>query len=174
VPEAITVAWDDAAVSAALQRARQKTGNLAPLLKSIGEDLVESTKRRFGTATGPDGAQWADNRPATIRRYLGLSQGNTTKDGALSARGEAVQGSKKPLTGESRMLKSQIFYRLNGNVLEVGSTVEYSAVQQFGAEKGSLGPNAPWGDIPPRPFLGISAADRAAIGQTVLEYLEMA
>ncbi len=169
----ITVSWDDAAVTAALARMRQKTDNLAPLLKGIGEDLVESTKQRFNTATDPDGAPWAANSPVTILRYLGLTQGNTRKDGALSKRGEAVQGSKKPLTGESRALKSQIFYRLKGNVLEVGSTVEYSAVQQFGAKKGSLGSQAPWGDIPARPFLGISAEDCRVIDRSILDYLNI-
>ena len=61
-----------------------------------------------------------------------------------------------------------------GNSLEVGSTVEYSAVQQFGAKKGSLGPNAPWGNIPARPFLGISAADSGAIDRSILDYLKIA
>jgi phage gpG-like protein len=173
MPNPITVSWDDAAVNAALARVRQKTDPLAPLLKIIGEDLVESTKRCFNTATDPNGTPWAANSPVTIRRYLGLKQGNTQQDGSLSKKGVAVQGRKKPLTGETEALKKEIFYRVVGNNLEVGSTVEYSAAQQFGAKKGSLSPHAPWGDIPARPFLGISAADSGAIDRSILDYLKI-
>lgn len=171
MPNAINVTFDDAAVVAALERLRSRSANLAPLLKGIGEDLVESTKRRFETGMSPDGTAWAPNSETTILRYLGALKGNFRKDGRLSKKGAARVGAKKPLTGETRKLGSQIDYRLVGNVLEVGSTMEYSAVQQFGARKGSLGRGAPWGDIPARPFLGLSAGDREIIERQILDYL---
>jgi phage gpG-like protein len=60
--------------------------------------------------------------------------------------------------------------------VEVGSSLEYAAVQQFGARQGQLGRTRrgapiPWGDIPPRPFLGLSAADRQEILGILAEHL---
>ncbi len=168
---AFTITVDDAQVLAALQRLRARTDNLAPVLKAIGEDLVESTKQRFGSSTAPDGTPWAPNSQVTISRYLGLSRGNFKKDGSLSKKGEARQSSKKPLTGETGALAGQIHYQVTGNVLEVGSSMEYAAMQQFGGKKADF-PNL-WGDIPARPFLGLSAGDIAGIEQTVLDYLNI-
>ena len=169
--QAIKIEFQDAEVKALLANLRTKTSNLSPLLKAIGEDLSDSTKRRFETGTGPDGRAWAPNTETTLLRYLGRTQGNFRKDGRLSKKGAARVGAKKPLTGESKALRTTIHYRVLGNTLEVGSPMEYSAVQQFGAKKGSLGKNAPWGDIPARPFIGISAEDRSGIEASVLDYL---
>ncbi len=166
-----TIAVEDEQVVAALQRLRARTDNLGPVLKAIGEDLVESTKQRFATGAGPDGTPWAANSAVTISRYLGLTKGNTKKDGSLSKKGAARLGAKKPLTGETSALGQQIHYQVSGNVLEVGSTMEYAAMQQFGGRKADF-PNL-WGDIPARPFLGLSAGDVADIEQTVSDYLDL-
>lgn len=167
-----TITVDDAEVLAALVRLRSRTSNLGPVLMAIGEDLVASTRQRFATATAPDGTPWAANSEVTISRYLGLTKGNYKKDGSLSKKGEARAASKKPLTGESKQLGQQIHYRVEGNVLEVGSAMEYAAMQQFGGTKAQF-PHL-WGDIPARPFLGISAADRATIEETISDYLGLA
>lgn len=166
-----TVNIDDAQVLAALGRLRRKTDNLGPVLMAIGEDLVDSTKRRFATATAPDGTPWAANSEVTISRYLGLSGANFKKDGSLSKKGEARRANKKPLTGETGALGQQIHYRVNGNVLEVGSSMEYAAMQQLGGRRADF-PNL-WGDIPARPFLGLSASDISDINQTVRDYLDL-
>lgn len=165
--------FDDEDVRRALEILRSKSNDLAPLLKNIGEKLVDSTRERFPTATAPDGSPWATNTETTILRYLGMTKGNFKKDGSLSKKGVAARGSKRPLTGKTEDLGTYISYQIVGNVLEVGSTTEYSAPQQYGARKGSLGPNAPWGDIPARPFLGISAADKSNIELSILDYLEI-
>lgn len=166
---AFTITVDDAEVLAALRRLRSRTDDLGPVLKAIGEDLVASTQQRFATATAPDGTPWAANSEVTISRYLGLSRANFKKDGSLSKKGEARSAGKKPLTGESGQLRQQIHYRVDGNVLEVGSSMEYAAMQQLGGKKAEF-PNL-WGDIPARPFLGLSAADRGDIEQTITDYL---
>ena len=166
---AFTITVDDARVMAYLGQLRAKSENMGPVLKSIGEDLVESTKQRFSTATAPDGTSWAANSAVTISRYLGLARGSHNKDGSLSKKGEARQAGKKPLTGETRALGSQIHYQVIGNTLEVGSSMEYAAMQQFGGTRSEF-PNL-WGEIPARPFLGLSASDISGINQTVLDYL---
>lgn len=166
-----SITVDDASVMAALARMRQRTDNLGPLLMAIGEDLVASTKQRFSTATAPDGTPWALNSEITISRYLGLSSANFKKDGSLSKKGEARLAGKKPLTGETGSLGQQIHYQINGNVLEVGSTMEYAAMQQFGGKRADF-PNL-WGDIPARPFLGLSEQDILAINEAVSDYLDI-
>jgi phage gpG-like protein len=54
--------------------------------------------------------------------------------------------------------------------------MEYAAVQQFGAVAGALGRNKrgspiPWGNIPARPFLGVSAQDKVEVLEILQEAL---
>ena len=156
---AFTITVDDEQVMAALRRLRQHTDNIAPALAKIGERLVENTQARFATSTAPDGTPWAANSPVTISRYLGLSTG---KQRATKAAG------KKPLVAGGS-LRDEIHFNVTGNVLEVGATMKYAAMQQSGGTKARF-PNL-WGDIPARPFLGISDKDRADIDQIVTDYL---
>ena len=64
----ITVELDIAPVIARLDQLLRTLGpgGLQAPLAEIGEDLVESTKQRFATSTGPDGSRWAPNSMATI------------------------------------------------------------------------------------------------------------
>ena len=163
------------------------------LLASIGEDLVESAKARFVTGTAPDGSRWLANARSTIERFVSEG-GNFDKAGKLNARGVAKVTGKKPLVGHTGMLASQIFYQVESGALVIGSSMPYARVQQQGAKQGEFGRviatnlkrfrqfdekdfrryagtkkghPLPWGDIPARPFLGISEADRAGILQVI-------
>ncbi|MFZ4702849.1 MAG: phage virion morphogenesis protein [Candidatus Methylumidiphilus sp.] len=135
---------------AALQRLAQKVEHIGPALREIGEDLTEATKKRFESSKSPDGDTWAANKPSTLAHKPGT----------------------RPLVGETggqAALSTSIDYQVNGDTLEVGSGLEYAAMQQFGGTKAQF-PNL-WGDIPARPYLGLSAEDAQAIGQTVADYL---
>ena len=130
------------------------------LFETIGEYLLVSTRGRFRTSTGPDGTAWAAKQRSTIA--------------AQEARGDTP--SAKPLIGPSRRLGNEIHYRATAQGVEIGSVLEYAAVQQFGAGRGQFGQTrrgagVPWGDIPARPFLGLSPADRAVSGEVVAAYL---
>jgi len=51
---------------------------------------------------------------------------------------------------------------------EIGTNRVYAPTHQFGAQKGEFGTSSrggpiPWGDIPARPYLGISPADESDI-----------
>lgn len=166
----ITVQVDSQPVVDALSQLLQRGQNLAPALKEIGEDLAESTKRRFATSTGPDGEKWAANSNVTILQYLGGFKGSYKKDGSLTKKGTARLGAKKPLIGESRALSTTITYRVEGNTLSVGSPMVYAAMQQFGGTKSSF--THLWGDIPARPFLGLSAEDERNILEILSSFLD--
>lgn len=173
----IKIEIDDKQVTQAITRLANAAGNPRPVLAKIGELLVDSTKRRFGTSTAPDGTRWAKNSDVTLLQYLGRYKSSFRKDGGLTQKGAARLGGKKPLIGETGSLSSQIFSKTEGSyTLLIGSTMEYAAAQQFGMKKGYAGANKrgspiPWGDIPARPFLGISNDDRQNILDEISDYL---
>lgn len=160
-------------VSSALSRLASATANPRPALLAIGESLLESTEKRFETSTGPDGVRWAPNSQAT---YLGIVRGlgksNFGKSGRLNKRGAERVSGKKPLIGASRSLSQQISYSVDAEGLHLGSPMEYAGMQQFGGTKSKF-PHL-WGDIPARPFLGVSDSDEAMIVDTVGDYLKNA
>ena len=168
----ITVEWNDAEIKKALHGLQNAVGDMQPALKVIGLKLVESTKARFGTSTAPDGTPWAPNRPATIAKYTHRVGRTKTKDGKLlSAKGEARWDSKKPLV-DTGTLESQISSEADSSGVLIFSTMEYAAMQQFGGSKAEF-PNL-WGDIPARPFLGVSVADEAMILEIIENQLKNA
>ncbi|HHN75459.1 MAG TPA: phage virion morphogenesis protein [Acidobacteria bacterium] len=153
----ITIEIDDHEIQAALRRLQRQIGDLTPAMQEIGEYLVQSTKDRFARAEDPEGNPWPALSPVTIER----------------------KGHDKPLVGESKRLSSEIFVRPDRDSVEVGSALEYAAVQQFGARKGEFGTDRhgrpiPWGDISKRPFIGLSNDDRAEILDIIEEYLARA
>lgn len=129
---------DDHQILDALQQLQRLVGDLRPALAEMGGDLVESTKRRFETTSAPDGSEWALNSVLSTLLY---------KEG------------DRPLTGETGLLMNTIHYAASSDLLEVGSPQEYAAMQQFGGTKAEF-PHL-WGDIPARPFLGVSDDDRS-------------
>ena len=150
----ITITLDDTEFSRWLQRTIGSLSNPTDALKEIGEVLTQSTKDRFGTKVGPDGSGWAANSPVTIAR----------------------KGHGSQLRGKSKALGDLIHYELDGTkAVEIGSNMEYAAVQQFGQPKGASGSwrgaPIPWGDIPPRPFVGVSQEDEDRITEIMADYL---
>ncbi len=129
-----------------LNKYKFTSGERLNLMNSLGLEIEEQTKERFiSTQTAPDGNPWADFADVT-RQYL-LKQG--------------LGNSAKLLNREGELLKS-----IEGQAGEwqviVGSALEYAATHQFGAKKGAFGKTSrnapiPWGDIPARPYLGLSS-----------------
>lgn len=126
-----------------------------PLLMEIGEDLSESTKERFRDGVAPDGTPWAPNSPVTVSIYQNMF---------------ASASGKRPLVGETRRLSNEISWQLEGDrAVLIGSPLPYAAMQQFGGTKGDW-PHL-WGDIPARPFLGVSDQDERTILDLMSTYL---
>jgi phage virion morphogenesis protein len=147
----ITVEIDSSRIQAELNRLLQRSGNLSPVLRAIGEKLTESTKKRFETYTGPDGVMWEANSDVTYERK--------------------ADRSGIPLTDHGTLGSKTITYDLEGtDALLIGSTSEYAAMMQLGGTKDEF-PHL-WGNIPARPFLGISAEDGDNILDALSKYLQ--
>lgn len=146
----------DQAVMAALTALQGRIEDMTPVLAAIGEDMTERIKKRFGTATGPDGVRWRPNAESTLMNYLQQRGGFSQKSGRITAKGQKLAMGKKPLQGESGDLARQIFPEASSHQLSVGSTMIYAAMQHFGGKKSEF-PNL-WGDVPARPFFPVTAA----------------
>jgi phage gpG-like protein len=140
--------------------------DLTPVWADIGEDLLASHQDRIARGLQPDGQPFAPRSPTTIKRYekLGLSYG-------------------APLN-QSGDMRLGLHYTTSPDALELGSGAIQAAVMHFGAKKGAFGSHQgkgfggttptvslPWGDIPARPFLGLSDEDQDAITAAVGEWL---
>ena len=152
----ITLTIDDAAVRQHLGQLIRALTDPRPALREIGEDMVRTTQERFqpGQKRAPDGTRWARNSDVTIAR----------------------KGRNNPLYQEGDLQRLIRYQLLGANVLEVGTNRKYAAVQQFGQPKGASGRTRrgapiPWGDIPARPFIGLSDQDADDAVRVLRSYL---
>lgn len=152
------VEWDDRKAVKALQRLQQNVGDISPALREIGDMLTESTKQRFVTKTGPSGQKWDDNTDVTMWTPKKLPGG-----------GYSIKGRNDPLVDHGTLMDTIHPQLVGNNILEVGTAMEHAAMQQFGGSKEEF--PFLWGDIPERPFFGISNEDEEAILGTIEDYL---
>lgn len=157
----IEIALDDAELRGALDRLVGALADPAPAMADIADLLFESTDQRFDTGLSPAGTPWAPRSPATLAAY--------------AAARPVKRPGPKPLT-VSRGLRESLFPFSGPDHAGVASSALYSAVHQFGAARGAFGSDRrarpiPWGDIPARPFLGVSEQDRQDILDAVAEWL---
>lgn len=159
------VTFNDSEVLGAFRRLEEAAVNPERLLRVIGTGLVASTERRFRSNEAPSGAAWAALNPAyaEIRR-------------------------SGPILVQSGALSRSITFRTGVGAVTIGSPLVYAAVHQFGARiepKTARALRFHLGDgmgglkrvdarsvlIPARPYLGISADDRATIVEDSLAFL---
>ena len=143
----IDISIDDSQVNNAIARLIQAGADLTPVLGDIGEHLLNTTRQRFDDEEAPDGSKWAPLSEVTKSRK------KRNVDKILTQRG---------------YLRGALNRQVTGNELLVGSPRIYASTHQFGAKKGAFGQTRrgaliPWGDIPARPFLGLSDDDRTEI-----------
>ncbi|MCU0826648.1 MAG: phage virion morphogenesis protein [Tabrizicola sp.] len=144
-------------ITPALERVWAALENPLPLMQHLGEYFVKSTIDRFPSGRAPDGSVWAPKSPVTI-----AAQGGR-RTNRLDTR---------PLFGPSGALSSTINYEAFPDRVEWGSPMVYAAMQQFGGSKSAF-PHL-WGDIPARPFLGVSAEDEVQVLDIIGDYLSEA
>jgi phage virion morphogenesis protein len=179
----LQITIDSKALDGAIEKLLDTMKDLTPVKKHIAEYLLESTRERIRSGgPAPDGAPWAPLSPA----YLLTKKGK----GTLQETGRLIGLLRWQIDGD-------------GNVA-VGSDRDYAAIHQMGgtihkkARDGSarlrrVGSNVrfakkshkkAWGvsfrvgaheiHIPARPYLGLSAADKAEVVEIAKEHLEAA
>ena len=137
----IQIDLDDAELRAGLKQLAARIGDLTPFFRDVGEDLLNSTRERFGTQTSPAGVPWEALSPAYRKRKRKNRDKILTLDGSL---------------------RGTLTYAIAPNELRIGSPLIYGATHQFGR---------PEAGIPARPFLGLSDADREAILDALRDWL---
>ena len=164
-----------------LARMDEAMGNTADLVARVGSYLMEATRGRFDSQSGPDGTVWQALQPRYQRRK------KQNKDKILTLRG---------------YLRSGIRYQVEGHdTVRVGTNAVQGAIHQFGgpiqkpartatvryrSEAGRIlfagrkhanatakQVNIPAHqvDMPARPYLGISAADDKEIREIISDWV---
>jgi len=154
----VSITVDDAEGRDRLNTLLSAAGDLQPVFRSIGEYLMQSTRQRFRDMRAPDGTPWAPLSPLYVKRK------KKNKDLILVLDG---------------YLRDSIHYEVEPDELRLGTNRVYAAAQQFGMPKGYAGKTKtgkpiPWGDIPARPFLGLSDDDRTEVLAIVERFLQRA
>ena len=140
-------------LDAALERLKGGLTDMSELTNEIGEFLAESHQRRITQSLGaPDGTAWAAKSPFA-----------KSKD-------------SRPLMNTGEMARN-INHQYGPDFVEVIATGVQVRTMHFGAAKGAFGETPggrpiPWGDIPARPFMGLSDSDRSGISDALIEWFE--
>lgn len=164
----INIKMDGAdAVREMLQGIAARMSNMSPIMRAIGDRVVEQTKRRFEAGgPAPDGTPWKTPKTPNRKRIRTLT----------------VSGH----------LRDSIRYQLLGNnAVAIGTNRVYAAIHQLGGKtaahiirprkgKALFWPGArhpvasvkhPGSVIPARPFLGLSEANSNEILGIISEYI---
>ena len=156
----ITIDLKDADVEGALNRAAHALTDMTPLMAAIGNLLVDQTEQRFKEDKSPEGVAWAPRSAHTLKAY----ERRAKKPGGQQSWGGVLH--------YSGQLSQNIFSSHGADFASVGSAEPYAAMMQFGGKKSTFA-NL-WGDIPARPFLGLSDANRTDLVDLIADYLTAA
>ncbi|MDI3260085.1 MAG: phage virion morphogenesis protein [Sinobacteraceae bacterium] len=133
----IKIDIDDRDVRDYLNRLAQSLANLRPVMADIGEEVMIQTKSRIESGgPAPDGFAWPPLSPEYARRKAQLGAGNMP---ILVLHGDLLRS---------------IHYEATDLEVEIGTDRVYGAAHQFGR---------PDIHLPPRPYLGLSASDKAKV-----------
>lgn len=154
----IRVTIDDAEVRQALNDAIAAGRDLSPAMRGVAEALRGGVQQAFIDQQAPDGAAWA-----------GLSE--VTQEARRKRR--TWPGDILRVTGR---LSDSVTVDSGPDFAAAGTNLVYAGTHQFGAAKGQFGATArgvpiPWGDIPARPFLGVSADTEVEIADVLRAHL---
>jgi phage virion morphogenesis protein len=165
MPEIIITMDGADVVREKLREISSRVSNLSPVLKMIGDRIVEQTKRRFEAGgPAPSGVPWAAPKTPNPKRVRTLT----------------VSGH----------LRDSIRFQLRGNdTVVVGTNKEYAAIHQLGGKtaahlimpRNKKALKTPYGifkkishpgsAIPARPYLGLSTENSDEIIGMINEYI---
>lgn len=150
----------DLLTESAFLRLEAAVGSMDDVMNDIGRVLVRSARDRILVSNqAPDGTPWKQSK-------------------------RAIQKGGKTLL-DKRRLHASITQEAHSDSVDWGSNMVYSAVHQLGAAAGAFGIwegvlkgggkrtlSLPFGDIPARPYLGVSNEDRETISELVVSYFD--
>ena len=146
------VTLDTSQIGSALEELARRLGDLTTPFNDIGEYLHQSTDERFQRKVAPDGSPWAPLSAVTLARKKGTA-----------------------ILREKGTLQDTLRKQVTSTELAFGTDRPYGAVHQFGQKKGASGSSKgrpiPWGDIPARPYLGLSSDNETEVVLTIHDYL---
>lgn len=147
----------------AIRKALDLMEDPTPMFQDMAEYLVDQHRQRFIRGVDPQGRPWAPKSAATLDRYKRLGYGSLSR----------------PLIGPARRLSREILQFVSRDGVVIGSSLIYSRVMQEGAAKGEFGTDRrgrpiPWGRIPAREWLGLSAANNVALVEIADEHAKLA
>lgn len=132
--------------------------DLTPVSRGIAGVLADIPERAFAAQANPEtGEAWEALSPVTIKR----------------------RGSATPILQVSGQLAGSVQSDYGRDFARVSINKEYATTMFFGAKQGEFGRTArggpiPWGDIPGRPFFGLSNTDEEEIMEIVKNAVQRA
>lgn len=150
----VMIEFKSDATERALRNLARGMTDMSDPMAEIADALLKSTQDRIDKGITPEGTPFVPRSQATLDGYASRKLPVIPKGGPLK------------LTGE---MQSQIFMSFGSDYAEVGSNVAQAAMMQFGGAKSEF-PNL-WGDIPARPFIGLSEDDETTIVEIVEDWL---
>ena len=150
----ITIEINSDAISRVLARAFETLTDMTPVMSRVADALRDQTEDRFAEQKSPSGTAWSSRSPATVKSY---ERRKLTFGGILHQSGQ-MSGNLVALSG--------------ADFAEVGSPEPYAAMMHFGGSKAAF-PHL-WGNIPARPFFGLSEQNEADILDIISESLATA
>lgn len=168
----VSITVDDQEVRAALRHLRDRIGDLTPAMRAIGGALQTDVDFGFRAGRDPWGFPWEPLSALTLarrRRGRGVGGNSALRDTGILANSFNVRASSKEVS--------------------IGTATKYAGTHQFGAAKGSFGVKTsthqvrdhsrkgrpvrahsrtitqalPWGNIPRRAMLPITADGNAEL-----------
>ena len=166
----IRIELRDKELRAALGRLVAAGEDLSPATRAVASHLERVTRDAFSSEQDPaTGEAWAPLSEVTQRQR--------EKSGHVGG------GGAKKLQ-RSRNLLNSILADYDAKTAVVGTNLDYATTQHFGASKGEFGRGnfktksgsfpIPWGDIPARPFFGVSPGDERAITDIIADHIASA
>ena len=160
----IDIEFSDREAREGLERLRRAGHDMTPAMRDIAAALEDSVLESFDREQAPDGTPWPDLAESTKARRA--------RRGTWPGQVLQVDGARGGLVGSI----SSDYDSMNA---VAGTNKVYGAVHQFGATEGEFGTTGagmpiPFGDIPARPFLGVSEDAREDILDAINDHFRRA
>jgi phage virion morphogenesis protein len=161
------------AVREYLNKIADRAGNMRPIMKAIGDRVVEQTKRRFEKGgPAPDGTPWKPSKTPNPKRIRTLTVSGHLRD---SIRSQPI-GNNAVAIGTNKVYGA--IHQLGGGIKQ-GARSELFVRNRAKSGKFTKGTKAGRGytfrdrtiGIPARPFLGLSRADSEEIISRINEFI---